>query len=202
MRIVLFITTVISLICVQNLAAQINAEDLLSTLQKKFDSIEDLSAKITQNINGKNNLSGTLYFKKENKIRFELKNQTIISDGISSWKYNVKEKKVIISDYEADANSLLSINYLVYDFPKECDLALSENDNSKALVLIPRSNRNGISKVELWINNENLISKALISDQNTGAIEILFSNYKLNQNISDSKFTFTPPEGSTVIDLR
>lgn len=202
MRIILLITTFISLFWAQSLSAQTDAANLLSALQEKFDSIEDLSAKITQNVNGKSNLAGTLFFKKKNKIRLELKNQTIVSDGISSWNYNSKEKKVIISDYEADTNSLLSINYLVYDFPKECDLSSVENGNSKVLLLTPKSNRNGISKVELWINEENLISKALVSDINTGTIEILFSNYKLNQKISDSKFSFTPPEGSTVIDLR
>ena len=28
------------------------------------------------------------------------------------------------------------------------------------------------------------------------------SNYEINQNLADSQFSFTPPEGSKVIDLR
>jgi outer membrane lipoprotein-sorting protein len=49
---------------------------------------------------------------------------------------------------------------------------------------------------------ENLIDKVVISNPATGTMEVSFSNYKLNQNLSDSKFSFTPPEGTTVVDLR
>ena len=36
---------------------------------------------------------------------------------------------------------------------------------------------------------ENLIDKALISNPASGTMEVSFSNYKLNQNLPDSKFS-------------
>jgi outer membrane lipoprotein-sorting protein len=33
-------------------------------------------------------------------------------------------------------------------------------------------------------------------------VEVVFSNYNLNQSLEDSKFIFNPPEGSTIIDFR
>jgi len=33
-------------------------------------------------------------------------------------------------------------------------------------------------------------------------MEVSFSNYKLNNNLSESLFTFTVPEGTTIVDLR
>ena len=70
------------------------------------------------------------------------------------------------------------------------------------MVLKPKSKRNNLGEVKLYINKENLIDKAVVSNQATGAMEVVFSNYKLNQNLSDSKFTFSAPEGTAVVDIR
>lgn len=179
-----------------------SAESVLKSLQSKFDSITDLSADITQKSNGKSSLSGKLFFKKENNLRLELGNQTIIADGTTSWNYNKKDKKVIISNYDENGAGLLSINYLVYDYPKDCDLSLSSEGSKTVLILKPKSKKNSLGEVKLVISKDNLIEKTYITNQSAGTMEVNFSNYKLNQNLSDSKFTFTAPEGTTVVDIR
>ena len=179
-----------------------SAESVLKSLQNKFDSITDLTADVAQKNNGQSNLTGKMYFKKENNIRLELGNQTIVADGKTSWNYNKKNKKVIISDYDEAGSGLLSINYLVYQYPSECDLSLSTEGTSQILNLKPKSKKNNLGEVKLYISKENLIDKAVISNPASGTMEVSFSNYKLNQNLSDSKFSFTEPEGTTVVDLR
>lgn len=179
-----------------------SAESVLKSLQNKFDSITDLSADVTQKSNGKSSLSGKLFFKKENNLRLELGNQTIIADGTTSWNYNKKDKKVIISNYDENGAGLLSINYLVYDYPKDCDLSLSSEGSKTVLILKPKSKKNSLGEVKLVISKDNLIEKTFITNQSAGTMEVNFSNYKLNQNLSDSKFTFTAPEGTTVVDIR
>ena len=179
-----------------------NAESVLKSLQNKFDSITDLTADVAQKNNGQSNLTGKMYFKKENNIRLEFGNQTIVADGKTSWNYNKKNKKVIISDYDEAGSGLLSINYLVYQYPSECDLSLSTEGTSQILNLKPKSKKDNLGEVKLYISKENLIDKALISNPASGTMEVSFSNYKLNQNLPDSKFSFTEPEGTAVVDLR
>jgi chaperone LolA len=179
-----------------------SAESVLKSLQDKFDSITDLSVEINQKSNGKSGLNGDMYFKKENNLRIELGNQTIVADGKTSWNYNKKEKKVIISDYDEEGAGLLSINYLIYQYPSECDLSVSSEGSKQILILKPRSKKNNLGEVKLYITKDNLIDKAVIQNQAAGTMEVSFSNYKLNQKISDSKFSFTAPEGTTVVDLR
>ena len=179
-----------------------SAESVLKSLQNKFDSIYDLSADINQKSGGKSGLSGKLLFKKENNLRLELGNQTIIADGKTSWNYNKKDKKVIISNYDENGAGLLSINYLVYDYPGECDLKVSSEGSKTVLILNPKSKRNSLGEVKLVINKDNLIDKTIISNQTSGTMEVTFSNYKLNQNLPDSKFSFSAPEGTTVVDIR
>ena len=179
-----------------------NAESVLKSLQNKFDSITDLTIDVTQKSNGTSSLSGKMFFKKENNLRIEFGNQTIVADGKTSWNYNKKDKKVIISDYDEAGSGLLSINYLVYQYPSECDLSLSSEGSKQILNLKPKSKKDNLGEVKLYITKEKLIDKVVISNPATGTIEVSFSNYKLNQNLSDSKFSFIAPEGTTVVDLR
>lgn len=196
--------TILSLLmlCYTTFAFSQSTESVLKSLQNKFDSITDLTADVTQKSNSKTNLSGKMFFKKENNLRIEFGNQTIVADGETSWNYNKKSKKLIISNYDEAGSGLLSINYLVYTYPSECDLSLSSEGGRQILNLKPKSNRNNLGEVKLFISKENLIDKAVITNAATGTMEVSFSNYKLNQNISDSKFSFTAPEGTTVVDLR
>jgi outer membrane lipoprotein-sorting protein len=196
--------TILSLImlCYTTFAFSQSTESVLKSLQNKFDSITDLTADVTQKSNSKTNLSGKMFFKKENNLRIEFGNQTIVANGETSWNYNKKGKKLIISNYDEAGSGLLSIDYLVYQYPSECDLSLSSEGGRQILNLKPKSNRNNLGEVKLFISKENLIDKAVITNAATGTMEVSFSNYKLNQNISDSKFSFTAPEGTTVVDLR
>lgn len=178
------------------------AESVLKSLQNKFDSITDLTTDVTQKTNSKASFSGKMFFKKDNNLRIEFGNQIIVADGKTSWNYNRKDKKVIISNYDEAGSGLLSINYLVYQYPSECELSLSSEGSKQILNLKPKSKRNNLGEVKLFINQENLIDKAVITNSGTGAMEVSFSNYKLNQNISDSNFTFSTPEGTSVVDLR
>lgn len=179
-----------------------NSESVLKALQNKFDSIADLTADVSQKSSGKSNISGKMYIKKDNYLRIEFGNQTIVADGKTSWNYNKKDKKVIISEYDEAGSGLLSINYLVYQYPSECDLSLSSEGSKQILILKPKSGKNNLGEVKLYITKENLIDKAVISNPTNRTMEVLFSNYKLNQNLPDSKFSFTVPEGTTVVDLR
>lgn len=179
-----------------------SAESVLSSLQNKFNSINDLSADVAQKLDGKNNLTGTMFFKKENNLRIEFPNQILVADGKTAWNYNKKENKLIISDYEETGSGLLSINYLVYQYPSECDLTLSREGSNDVLQLNPKSKKNNPGIIKLYINKDNLIDKAVIQRTGSGSMEVRFSNYKINQKIAASNFSFTAPEGTTVIDLR
>lgn len=185
-----------------SLYAQSDANSLLRELRNKFNSINDLTVDYSQKAGGKVVLSGKIIFKKDNKYRIENKNQIIGSDGVSAWNYNSSQKKYIITNYDGESNSIYSINYLVYQLPDECILSARTEGNSKVLELKPKSTNLQFSKIELWINTDNLIQKIILKELNNNSNEVVLSNYKLNQKVSDSLFSFNPPEGTKVIDLR
>lgn len=187
---------------VQYINAQPDAEEVLKKVQDKFDTITDLSANITQSIKGKTNLSGKIYYRKENKMRFEFGNILIVSDGQTSWNYNKKENKVIITSYDDETANHLSIDKMIYEYPSECNLRVDDLDGEKVLVLEPKNSSLNFNSVKLWIDDNNLVTKALFDDPAAGLVQIVLSNYKLNQNLPLSYFSFTLPKGSQIIDLR
>ncbi len=182
--------------------SQSDASSVLRDLQNKYNSITDLSVNYSQQAGGKIGLSGKIFFKKENKYRIENKSQIIGSDGVYVWNYNPSQKKYVITNFEGGNNSIYSINYLVYQLPNECLLSTRSEGNFLVLELKPKSAISDFKKIDLWINKEKLIEKIILNDFNNNTNEISLSNYKLNQKISDSLFSFNPPEGTKVIDLR
>jgi len=182
--------------------SQNTTDKVIKDLQSKFDTIKDLSVEFTQSADGKTKLTGMLSIKKENKLRIDTKNIIIISDGKTSWSYNIKENKVIISSYDDNDPSVFSINKLVYDLPSESNIELSKDNGQNVLNLTPNSYKYSFDNVKLWLSEDNLINKLEINDATMGKVEVKFSNYKINQNLADSNFSFTPPEGSRIIDIR
>ena len=193
----------ILLFSLTTLFAQDKAGQLLKAVQDKFDTIENLSADIKQSIGGKESLSGKIFYKDENKFYIELKNLNIISNGSTVWNFNKKENKVIINEFDDSDPSALSINKIIREYPDESNIAYQSDNGKDVLVITPKPGSDiNFDKAKLWINKDKLVEKINIERTASGNMMIELLNYKLNQNLSDTKFTFTPPEGSTVIDLR
>ena len=196
----IFVTTIF--VFAATTFSQNDTDNVLNDLQSKFDTIKDLSVEFTQSGNGKSKLVGMLFIKKENKLKINTKNLIIVSDGTTSWSYNKKENKVIISNYDENDPGVFSIKELVYELPAESDIELSNENGQNVLTLTPNSYNYSFDSAKLWINEDNLISKVVLNDAAIEIVKVKFSNYQLNQNLKDSEFSFTPPEGSRIIDIR
>lgn len=202
MKIKIIIVCLFSVLFVNKSFAQDKAQDVLDKLQQKFSSINDLTANLSQSVNGNLNLKGMVYYKKENNLRFEFKNILLISDGVTYWSYNQKDNKVVISDYESEGNKILSIRQIIYEYPEDCEMTTYELNNQTVLELIPKDDTFQFKSIKLFLNKDYLINEAIIDDPAAGEVEINISDYKLNNNLSEALFVFTPPEGSEIIDLR
>lgn len=198
----IFLVSIFILTFISSIIAQENAGAVLKNIQDKFGSMNDLSAQITQFVNDKVNLKGKVFYKKENHLRFEFDNMLIVSDGETSWNYNKKQDKVIITDYDTEGNKILSIRQIIFEYPEDCELNTYEFEGKKVLELIPKDDIFSFNSIKLFIDSENLIAKVLVDDPATGTIQVDLSNYQLNKNLPDSYFQFSPPEGSQVLDLR
>jgi outer membrane lipoprotein carrier protein len=187
----------------------ITAQEIIQNVQNTYKDIADAKASFTQSIkysSGKSQSStGTLYIKKENKYRIETGSQIIITDGSTSWSYSPKKKQVVIDNYKETGNTFSPNKYL-FQYPENfySDLDGTENLSGKDVyVLKLRPRENGyVKSAKLWVDKDDWLIKkiSIVTDESTTTYTV--KNIQVNIGVSDSKFTFTPPEGVEVIDMR
>ena len=103
---------------------------------------------------------------------------------------------------KAKETKFFQCDKLFLNIPDDCDLSTFELEGNKVLELIPKDDTFSFNSIKLFIDGDNLITKALIDDPATGDIQIDLSDYQINKNLPDSFFQFSPPEGSQILDLR
>jgi outer membrane lipoprotein-sorting protein len=197
MKRIAFLILILPMILIAN-----DSDELLKRVQDRFSEIRDFSAEIKQE--GNNPLfTGRLMYKKENQFRLDLKNMTIVSDGYTVWNYNKKENRVVIDDVRDSESFPFSFNTLLNDYPSRSSLSSSKEGNLNVLTLIPkRGSGLNFNRARLWINSDYLIERISLETGQEGEVNIRISDYKINQNLSESLFNFIIPEGSRIIDLR
>jgi outer membrane lipoprotein carrier protein len=187
----------------------ITAQEIIQNVQNVYKDITDAKASFSQTVKYSGSKaqtsSGTLYIKKENKYRIETTNQTIVTDGTTSWSYSPKKKQVIIDNYKETGNTFSPNKYL-FQYPENfySDLEGTEQLSGKDVyVLKLRPRESGyVKSAKLWVDKSDWIIKKIyiVTDESTTTYVV--KNVQLDVGLGNSKFTFTPPEGVEVIDMR
>lgn len=187
----------------------ITAQDVIQNVQNAYNEISDAKASFTQTLKfGKQKAqtsSGTLYIKKETKYRIETGAQTIVTDGSTSWSYSPNKKQVVIDHYKETGNTFSPNKYL-FQYPENfySDLTGTETISGKDVYVLSLKPRESgyVKSAKLWVGKEDWMIKKIyiVTDESTAAYSV--KNTQTNIGLSNSKFTFSPPEGTEVIDMR
>lgn len=187
-----------------------SGRDLLKRVQNKFNSLNNFSADFSQSIYGAQSsnparATGKFYYKKKNKFIVEMKNDMVVSDGNTIWNLNKKFNRVVISYFSDDPTSF-SLETFIFDYPPLCVVKVIKDEHTApgegVLELTPKDQDMQFKSVKIYIDKEGLISGLEIVDRGDIKYSFQFSNFKLNQDMPDSKFTYNPPKGIHIIDLR
>ena len=186
-----------------------DAQEIIKNVQSKYENITDAKATFTQTLKGSggkaNSSSGVIYIKKTNQYRIEAGGQVIITDGKTTWSYSPGRKQVVIDNYKDDGNTF-SPNKFLFNYPENyySDLEGEENVGGIdcfVIKLTPR-NKGTVKSAKIWIDkNEDLIRKInVVTTESTNTYSL--KDISLDAGLSSSKFSFTPPDGVEIIDLR
>jgi len=196
----------------QAAAQQISMSELTSNMQRRYETIENVVAKFAQQVkfgfsNIEQRFTGTLIMKKPRMYRIESEHQTLVTDGTTVWAYSPVNKQVVVDKYKEKQNSI-SPDLFLLNLPSDYYSTLlgKETEAEKSLLtvkLVPKDDRSFIKSVKLWIVDGTWdVRKILIVDVNE--TETLYVIDRLSQNtaINDSLFSFSPPPGTEIVDLR
>jgi len=186
-----------------------DAQEIIKKVQSNYKSIKDAKANFShssvRSSGSSQSSSGTIYIQKEEKYRIETKGQVIITDGTTSWSYSIKKKQVIIDNYKSDGNTFSPNKYL-FSYPENfySDLEGSENISGLdcyLLKLTPRS-KGSVKSAKIWVDKEESLIRKITINASDGTDTYILKKITLDAGISSSKFTFSPPGDTEVIDLR
>lgn len=184
-----------------------SAESIIQRIQTKFSTVEDLKADFIQKMNSPSadntlTLSGKFYFKKEDKLRIEVQNRIIISDGITVWNIDESNNKVIISLYDVDYTTF-SLPTIINAYPDLCDKELISDESGTTLIkLVPTEDQLSFKSAIISVDRNDNIEKVEITDFNGMQFLFELESIKTNSDLSDQLFNYEPAEGVEVIDLR
>ncbi len=195
----------------ESISAQ-TGKELVERLKNRYAGINDVVIKFEQTVRYgvskfEQSFSGTLYFKKKNKYRIETEQQTIVTDGTTSWLYSKVNKQVIIDNFKEDRGSVSPDKFLlsISDEYIPVILKVEQGNRGKVYVLklTPKSEDTTIESAKIWVSDSDLqIIRVEIIDVNGTVTTYSVKSIKINSGIDDGIFKFSIPSDVKVVDLR
>jgi len=185
--------------------SQHDKDKLFANIKSQFSNLQLISMDFYLE---DNTVKGNLLAKKGNKYIISFGNRKIISDGKTIWNYNPANKNVIVSNFETDSETA-SIENLFFSFansfkPSKLYKNSSSNGYSEYfLELIPANkDESNLDMIKLMINPSTKVISGVILIKNYSEEAWLINSLKLNPEVDDKKFKFSPADNIEIIDLR
>ena len=190
-------------------------DEIVAKVQRQYDAHADFKADFVQeslvkSLGKKQSSEGSVFFKKPGKMRWTYQKpfkQEIISDGQTLWSYRPDDKQVMVSQMsqavqgKVPSTFLAGLGNLKLDFQARWGKDPSPKENYY-LELTPNEFQGSLEKLFLLIDREKFrILQAKILDVMGNTTQIHFSKIQFDNRLSDSLFTFTPPQGVEVFHL-
>ena len=207
----LVLTACFVLLSGQQPAAAQTDGDPMERLRAKYESIDALRAEFTQTMTSEysdteETFEGTVILDGD-RYRVEAGQNTFVTDGKVTWIYDTAKNQVLINDYVEDETAF-SLNDFFFESNRDFELTSTETetvDGEAHLVLhlTPKRDDAFFSDVTIWMRErDDLATRLEVLDVNGTKMAFRLDNIELNPPVDDEMFTFTPPEGTEVVDLR
>ncbi len=188
------------------------AAPVAEELQKRYDSITSIQSDFEQTLTHKESgvvekRKGTLYFKKPLLVHWQTTEpapELLVITSQEIWNYFEDEAlayKYPLSLMEDSSNIIRVITgqgKLTQDFDIE---EKGQKNGLTELLLYPHKPGNTLVEAELFVDAESkLIKRITVYDFYGNINDITFNNHKLDPDIPQKFFEFTPPKGVKVED--
>ena len=155
--------------------------------------------------------SGTLWLKKPRKMRWEYRSpreKLFVSNGEVVWFYLPSERQLRKTSFKKLDDLRSPLAFLLGKTKLENELqGLSKvvdeaplNPGNQLLRGVPKAMADTISDVLLEISPSSQIVRIVLTEVDGSSTEFRFSNPVENQDVSDSRFQFTPPPGVETVE--
>lgn len=145
--------------------------------------------------------------RKQNKLRLEQADQTIVSDGTSVWTYAPSNKQIIVTSVNQTTWRLRPDDFLFRYTEQYTATLMGEETIDGALYyvlkLTAKEPSTEPSDVKIWVDSKQwLTRKVVLTDDSGSETTIRFTGIRINPVLPAHLFKITVPPGVEVVDLR
>ena len=191
---------------------EMTVKDITDKLQKRYESIQDATARFSQHVKFgfskiEQDFAGTLKMKKPHKYRIETEYQTLVTDGATVWSYSPVNKQVLIDRYKETPDSFTPEQFLL-NLPANyyASLVPQEKPGEGSMIvlkLLPKDDQSFVKSMKVWVEESSwIVRKVEMLDVNDTEKTYTVQEIRINTNLKENTFAFTPPAGTEVVDLR
>ncbi len=202
---------VITFLSIGDQATAQDAETVFERLKDKYDSIESLRAEFSQTMTSsymdeEATSRGVLVIQGD-RYRVETEGQTLVTDGKVTWVYLAAQNQLLINDYRNDEQTF-SISEFLFGHSENFDaseVTTTTMGGQKHLVLTltPKKDDAFFTEATLALRDrDDVITQLQVVDVNGTTMVFNLNNIQLNPALQENVFSFIPPHGTEVIDLR
>lgn len=209
----IFLWLVILWFPIQGALAGEDASSIIKKIQKKFKSTDNISVKFDYTfkwkLTGKSqSLQGSMFYKKENNVRYELGQQLNITNGETVWQYSEANNQVIIDKLKPKSKSLFMPKYFLYDYLDQFIAEIISRETIKGrefytLKMLPKDKDDFVQSMKVWVPSDTWIAERFeYTDLEGNSISYVFTQIIVDKALDVRLFDFKVEQGMDVIDLR
>ncbi|WP_297292716.1 outer membrane lipoprotein chaperone LolA [Oceanicoccus sp.] len=181
---------------VQQLSAQLQAMNSLTAEFKQ--TINDNTGAVLQEAEGSLTVKRPRRFHWRTEQPYE---HLVVTDGKDLWLYDIDLEQITQQAFTPDLDKApaLLLSGEVDEISKQYQVQVSSSaDNTLTFTLTPNRPDNLFKQLTISFNNKQL-QGMILKDSFEQLTTIMFSSVRLNVDVADSLFLFTPPDGVDVI---
>lgn len=183
----------------------------LTDVQEAYDALKGLRASFTQLISSEfagdtTRIKGTVLLSGD-KYRVQTPDQTVVTDGETTWIYTPADSQVVVNDAGGNARQVTPKTFLTasadrYDIEASMSISRDGVPHFKLSVTATGSSSR-FKDAKLWVRrSDSIVTRMLATDRSGSTLDLRLDDIDVNPLLDDSSFTFSPPENIEVVDLR
>lgn len=205
-------TLLLMLLTVSSLYAG-KVDKIINKVQDKYRSTKTVRIEFKEKSHFKltdtmTEIAGVLQMSGKDKYRLDSEDQVLVSNGETLWRYNKLDSQVLV-DHAKKTEEDVMLNNFLYEIKDHYFGQLLEEKKDGgvkkyAIKLTPKpSEQSFFSSIKMWVKDKTWeVEEIVYVDYNGNETTYVISEIVFNPNLNTSIFTFTPPEGIQVVDLR
>ena len=188
-----------------------SAQDVATSIQRKYDTIRDFSADFVHTHEGgvlkrKRVERGTLLVKKPGKMRWTYQapdEKVFVSDGVRLIQYFPDENRAVVSEVPDDDQAAVLFLAGRGNLTRDFNVSFGQGDGGASatwtLRLEPRKPQPEYDWLEIAAARNTLVLQSLtVAEKQGSRSTFVFANFKENPGLADKTFAFSIPRGADV----